>query len=341
MNLSSWQMPPEWHPHAGCWLAWPCRDEIWGLGVDAAKRAYAEVIDAISESEPVTLLVRPEQLEEAQKMVPSRNVTLVSMALDDSWARDTMPLFVGSQNGQQGAVNFRFNAWGEKFTPYAQDAAMGQLVLDRLAQQRRGFTGINSQLILEGGSIHVDGEGTLLTTSECLLNPNRNPHLTQAQIETELCQQLGADKVLWLPNGVYGDVDTDGHVDNIATFTAPGRVLTMSSESPSSPNYERYQANHDALAEMQDAKARSLTVVDIPEPEQTELNGEVLALSYINYYLANEAVVMPAFGQSDRDQEAQRIIQAEFTDREVVVIDAMPILAGGGGIHCITMQEPR
>ncbi len=337
---SRWQMPAEWAHHRGCYLAWPCRDEIWALGVKAAKDAYAQVIDAIAQVEPVTLLVNPAQLAEAQRWVPHHNVTFVAMPLNDSWARDITPLFV--QQGQaRGAIDFGFNAWGEKFHPYDKDAAMGAQLLAHLKQQRPDFHAMSQALILEGGSIHVDGQGTLLTTAECLLHPKRNPHLSQAQIEQQLMASLGVDKVLWLPDGLWGDVDTDGHIDNIATFTQPGRILTMTTEDQRDPNYRRYQANIDALAGQTDAQGRPLEWVTIPQPERPIINDEPLALSYINYYLANDAVIIPAFGQADYDREAATIIAAQFPEREVVAIDALPILAGGGGIHCITMQEPN
>ncbi|WP_028115688.1 agmatine deiminase family protein [Ferrimonas senticii] len=337
---SRWTMPAEWQPHRGCYLAWPCRQGVWGYGIEAAKRAFAEVIAAIAQSEPVTLMVNPAQLDEAKRMVTSHNVTLLPMALDDSWARDITPLTV-FQGEHRGSVDFRFNCWGEKFSPYHNDAASGAALQQHVASQQPDFAIMASPMVLEGGSIHVDGEGTLLTTAECLLNPNRNPNMTQAQIEQELCRTLGVDKVLWLPHGVFGDVDTDGHVDNIATFTRPGRILTMGSDDRRSPNFERYQQNAEALASQQDAQGRTLELIAIPEPEAVSLDGEPLALSYINYYLANDAIIVPAFGQADRDQEAARIIQAEFPEREVIAIDALPILGGGGGIHCITMQEPR
>ncbi|WP_298442057.1 agmatine deiminase family protein [uncultured Ferrimonas sp.] len=336
---SRWQMPAEWAQQRRTYVAWPCRDAIWSLGVDAAKQAFAEVIDAISQFQPVTLLVRPQQLAEAQQRVPAHNVTLLPLALDDSWARDILPLFVTHPELGLGAVDFAFNAWGEKFNPYHNDAAAGQALLQALAQQQP-LQWQTEAMVFEGGAIHSNGQGTLLTTAECLLHPNRNPNLNQAEIEQRLLTRLGGDKLLWLPKGLHGDVDTDGHVDNIATFTAPGKLLSMHCDDRQHPNFERYQANAAYLSNQIDAHGQPLQLTTIPQPQDVSLDGEPLALSYINYYLGNDVVVVPAFGQNDHDQEAAQIIQAQFPTREVVAIDAMPILAGGGGIHCITMQEP-
>lgn len=339
----TYRMPAEWHPHDACWMTWPCRADIWPHGLPVAWDAFVTVVLAIARFEPVMLVVPPahtqaaaERLDGVQTAFP---VTRINLPADDSWMRDTAPLFVIEGDRLQ-AVDFRFNAWGGKFRPWDADAALGMAVARQVRQQHPGMTLRQVDMVLEGGSVHVDGEGTLLTTEECLLNPNRNPTLTRTQIEAVLRQTLGVEVVIWLEKGVYGDTDTDGHVDNIATFVAPGVVLMQVCDEPDDPNFAITARNRLRLAQARDARGRPLKVVEVPQPQARSWQGERLAASYVNYYLANGGVVVPVFGDP-QDAVALDIIQGCFADRQVVPVPGLDILLGGGNVHCITMQQPR
>ena len=327
-------MPAEWAPHERCWMAWPCRAGLWGDGLEAARSAYAEVAKSISAFEPVTLLANDADFADAAARCGDR-VTCQAMPLDDSWMRDSGPTFLVDGKGGLAAVDWRFNAWGEKFHPYDNDAKTAGRVLAQL-----GVTRYGAPLVLEGGSIHVDGEGTLLTSEECLLNPNRNPDLGRGQIEALLRDHLGVTAFVWLGQGLYGD-DTDGHVDNIACYVRPGVVMAAACDDPADPNHAILQDNLKRLKKAKDAKGRALEVIELPLPRELRyLNGERLSLTYVNYYIANGGIVMPSFGDV-QDGPARDIVARAFPGRKVVQVPAGDILAGGGGIHCITQQQPR
>jgi len=327
-------MPAEWAPHDRCWMAWPCRESLWGEGLAAARAAYAEVAKAIAGFEPVTMLAGPEDLKTAAASCGDA-VACQALPLDDSWMRDSGPTFVVDGRGGLAGVDWRFNAWGEKFHPYDQDALIAERLLAQLAVRRYG-----APLVLEGGSIHVDGEGCLLTSEECLLNPNRNPDLDRAAIEELLRRYLGVKAFVWLGQGLDRD-DTDGHVDNIACFVRPGVVMACTCDDPADPNHAILKDNLARLAKARDAKGRALEVIGLPLPrEARSLGGQRLALSYVNYYIANGGVVMPSFGDAN-DALALEIVAKAFPERRVVQVRADAILAGGGGIHCITQQQPR
>ncbi len=326
-------MPAEWAPHARCWMAWPCREALWCDGLQPARRAYAAVARAIAGFEPVTMLARPEDLPEAGEACGNA-VTCQAMALDDSWMRDIGPSFLTDRRGGLAAVDWRFNAWGERFHPYEQDAAVAERLLDAL-----GVARFAAPLILEGGSIHVDGEGSLLTSEECLLAANRNPDLTRAEIEELLACYLGVSAFIWLGRGLQDD-DTDGHIDNLACFVRPGVVMTVVCDDPEDPNHPVLQENLHRLKAAKDAKGRSLEVIELPLPRERRYHdGQRLALSYVNFYIANGGVVMPSFGDS-QDATAFDIVSKAFPERRVVQVAASDILIGGGGIHCITQQQP-
>jgi agmatine deiminase len=327
-------MPAEWAPHARCWMGWPCRASLWGDDIEAARDAYAGVARAIAGFEPVTMLVNEAELAAARARCGD-TVTCQAMPLDDSWLRDTGPTFVVDGRGGLAGVDWRFNAWGEKFQPYDQDALIAERVLAQVGAPRYA-----APLVLEGGSIHVDGEGTLLTSEECLLNPNRNPGLDRVAIEALLRRYLRVEAVVWLGQGLDKD-DTDGHVDNIACFVAPGVVMAVTCDDPADPNHAILQDNLARLRKAKDARGRSLEIVELPLPrEPRHVDGQRLALSYVNYYIANGGIVMPTFGDA-HDALARDIVARAFPDRRVVQVPAGDILVGGGGIHCITQQQPR
>lgn len=327
-------MPAEWHPHAGCWMAWPCHQQTWAkVGLEKARIAYARVAQAIAQYEPVTMLVNPTEMDEAAKLC-GKNIQLLALALNDSWTRDTGPSFLLNTKGELAGVDWIHNAWGGNYEDCALDNKIASAIINRT--QARHF---RAPLVMEGGSFHVDGEGTVLTSRECLLNANRNPHLSQIEIEQYLKDYLNCSKVIWLNKGLLGD-ETDGHIDEIACFIAPGKVLALITHDKSDDNYYRLHENLELLKTTTDAQGRTLEVHTIEQPPATYLAGERLTLSYINFYLANGGIVMPAFGHPEYDKAAyDRFVQL-FPDYRISQIDAIDVFAGGGGIHCITQQQP-
>ena len=327
-----YRMPAEWARHSATLVAWPQREEAWrGVGMEQARASHAEVVDAIAAFEPVILIVDPLAEEDARRKVPAGNVELVSIPIDDSWLRDSGPIFVKAEDGSVAGVDFRFNAWGEAFLPYDDDAAVSARILDHL-----GIDRIDSGMILEGGSIAVDGSGHLITTEQCLLAPTRNPGMTKEEIESELIGRLGVDRITWLGRGLVEDADTDGHVDNIAAFSGPGRViLQMAPEGD--PNEDLCIENLERL-ERDGFEVQELELL----PKTTRPDGTTVAVPYMNFYVANGVVVVPVGGvDRSMDEEALAIIGREFPDREVIGIDGRTLAMGGGGIHCITQQIPE
>ncbi|MFE0753387.1 agmatine deiminase [Inquilinus sp. NPDC058860] len=327
-------MPAEWEPHSRCWMAWPCRDEVWGEQMDAARTAYADVAQAIAEFEPVTMVCNPADVAEASLILGNGTpIDVVSMEIDDSWLRDSGPTFLLDRSGHLAGAHWRFNAWGQKYQPYSRDAVVAKRILKHVGARR-----FRAPFVLEGGAVHVDGEGTVLATEQCLLNPNRNPDVTKAQVEQNLREWLGISTVIWLPEGIEDD-ETDGHVDEIACFVRPGVVLALSTDDKSDGNFDTLQTNLDILRSAKDAKGRPLQVIEVPQPARQEHRGKRLSLSYVNFYIANGGVVMPAFDVAE-DERAFRIIRDAFPNRRVVQVHARDIFLGGGGIHCITQQQP-
>jgi agmatine deiminase len=299
-----------------------------------AKQAYAGVARAISGFEPVVLAVPPEDAAEA-KLATGGKLEIFETRLDDGWARDIGPTFLRNSVGDLAGVQWIFNAWGHKYQPYTHDALFARHVLQAIGAKQ-----FSAPLVCEGGALHGDGEGTLLTTEQCLLNANRNPGLPREDVETLLHQYLGARKVIWI-GGVFSDSETDGHIDNIACFAAPGRVIVGIPSSHSHPDYEPVQEAIRTLTAARDAMGRPLEIVSLPQPEKQRLawSGQLLQASYVNFCLANGAVIMPAFEDS-HDETARKILSDVFPGRDITQIEALDIVQGGGGIHCITQQEP-
>ena len=319
-------MPGEWGMHSACWMAWPCRVEVWGSAelMAQARTAFANVARAIAGFEPVKMIVNPPDVNNAAKMLGDA-AEVIAMPIDDSWLRDSGMTFVRDNHNAVAGINWRFNAWGEKYKPFDNDNAVAKHILQHLQMRR-----FDAPLIMEGGSFHCDGEGTILTSEQCLLHPNRNPHLSRADIEKHLCHYLGGDTVIWLV-GDERDTETDGHIDNIACFVAPGAVLLCGGGKHSAENLHRLQTATDS-------RGRRLHIRQIPSPSVRE-NGAALLASYINFYPANGGIVMPSFGVAE-DDAARGIIAQCFAGRRVVQVDARAIIRGGGGIHCITQQQP-
>ncbi|HZH28102.1 MAG TPA: agmatine deiminase family protein [Azospirillaceae bacterium] len=327
-------MPAEWAPHARCWMAWPVREETWGTAeaFEAAKRAYAEVAQAICAFEPVTMICRQADVPEAS-LACGKGVDVLPMPLDDSWTRDTGPSFLVHPDGRVAGVDWQFNAWGGNYPDCREDQLLARRLLEHVNLPR-----YEAPLVMEGGAFHVDGEGTLITTEQCLLNPNRNPGLTRSEIEEYLKAYLGIRTVVWLGEG-YQDDETDGHVDELCLFARPGVVLALTTDDPADANFKAFQDNLDRLKKARDAHGRSFEVIELKQPAREDWRGRRLTLSYANMYIANGGVVMPAFGDP-ADRAAYQAVRKAFPDREVVQIPVLDIVRGGGGIHCITQQQP-
>jgi agmatine deiminase len=348
------RMPAEFEPHGGCWMAWPERPDNWRLEARPAQEAYAAVAEAIAAVEPVTMAVSDAQFERCRSLL-SPAIRVVEISTDDAWFRDTGPTFVVDGAGGRRGVDWHFNAWGGfdggLYSSWDRDDRVAAKVLEIEGADR-----YRAPIVLEGGSIHVDGEGTVLTSEECLLNRNRNPEMTREQVERALCDYLGAEKVVWLGRGVYDD-ETDGHVDNLACFARPGVVLLTWAEDESDP---QHAISRDALERLEaatDARGRPFEVVRLPSPgplliepgeaagveagegTQPRRPGDRLAASYVNFYLASSRLILPLLDERF-DEQAAEILRRCFPERELVGVPAREILLGGGNIHCITQQVP-
>jgi agmatine deiminase len=325
-------MPPEWAPHERTLMAWPCRRELWGGQLAAAKAESAGVANAIAAFEPVTMVARDDADAAEARAALDANVEVLREPVDDSWLRDSGPIFVVDDPGEPSrrvGVHFGFNAWGEKFEGYENDQAIGRVLTEHV-----GSEVVRAPLILEGGSIAVDGAGVLLTTEQCLLHPNRNPSLTRAQIEQHLEDYLGVTQVVWLGQGLLEDKDTDGHVDLIAAFTRPGTVL-LQRAAPDNPNHDNMARNREI------AVAAGLEVIDFDPLAYAEVDGERIVASYMNFYVGDRFVVVPIAGQPELDAEALARIDDAFAGaKEVIGVPGVVHAFGGGGPHCITQQVP-
>ncbi|MEU8762678.1 agmatine deiminase family protein [Streptomyces sp. NPDC048659] len=331
--MTAFQMPAEWSAHEGCLMAWPTRPDLWGSVLADVKEEYANVARAIAAFEPVTMVAPPGHGDDARTWC-GPEITVVELPVDDSWFRDSAPLFVLDAEGRRAGVDFRFNAWGRKHHPYDSDDRISALLLDHLGVER-----IGSEMILEGGAITVDGEGTLITTEQCLLHPNRNPGMNRDEIEAELISRLGVRKVVWLPYGGLLDTETDGHVDGVCAFAAPGKVVVSLPEDPAHPDYARMRANRAVLEATTDAQGRRLEIVDVPQTAFVDMADGRVEVSYLNYYVANGGVVVPVAGLPE-DDAALAVIAEAYPGRKVVGVRALAIAFGGGGVHCITQQIP-
>ena len=349
-------MPAEFSKHYGTLMIWPKRPGSWIYGGVGAKKVFSKIAKEISKHEEMYMLVSKECLLEAKEML-SEEIKIIELESDDAWARDVCPTFVIDQKKMIRGINWSFNAWGGEY-----DGLYSSWELDdKLAKQVLQCLNIGcydaSGFVLEGGSIHSDGEGTLLVTESCLLSKGRNPELTKQQIEDKLKTYCGVQKVIWLPCGIYQD-ETNEHVDNVCAFTAPGEVVLAWTEDFNDPQYEMSRRCMDVLMEQKDAKGRSLKVrkLLIPknpvciteeelagfvfeEGEEERQDGERLAASYVNFYIANGIILVPTF-EDEHDALAIATLQEAFPDREIVPIAARDIIVGGGNIHCITQQIP-
>ncbi len=329
-------MPAEWHKKQRTFMEWPVRKTAWKNLFPEAQKAYANVANKISEFEPLSMIVSKELENKARKLCSS-TIDIISLEHDDSWMRDNGPTFVINDKKEIAGISWQFNAWGNKYIPYENDAKVATNLLNLL-----NIKNFKSNIILEGGSIHVDGLGTLITTEECLLNPNRNPSLSKTEIEDVLMKYLGIKKIIWLKKGLFGD-ETDGHIDNVATFVKPHVIAIQSCNDINDPNYSIYKENLNILENATDALGKKFEIISIPQPPITYYNNERLTLSYINYYLVNGGVILPVFGDSAQktDKIAVGILQELYPNRNIIQVDGSFIIRGGGNIHCITQQMPH
>ena len=328
-------MPAEWEPHRATWVAWPSHADLWQENLAPAQVAFVRLVEAITEGEHADVLV-PDEAHEAiaRKALPGDRVRFHRIPFGDIWLRDTAPIFVRGHDRQAATVRFGFNGWGGKYVLDHDDN-----VAARIAERVASSNAFVMPFVLEGGAVEVDGEGTVLSTRQCLLNPNRNPTLTPSAIEAGVMDALGCDKFLWLGDGLLND-HTDGHVDTVARFVQPGLVVAMEPRSSDDPNREVLHALARDLGALVDARGRRLEVTRIPSPGRiVDADGRVLPASYVNFYVANAAVVVPTYGAPFDDEAVERI-GALFPGRRTVGIDARPILSGGGAFHCITQQQP-
>jgi agmatine deiminase len=326
-------MPAEWAPHAGCWMAWPKRVELWMDRLEAAREDYLRVARSIAKFEPVTMVADSLHAADARSRC-GPSIKVVSMPIDDSWLRDSGPTFVVDRVGRRAAAAFKFNAWGGKYQPYDKDAAVGEHIA-----ALTGCPAYRSNLVAEGGGFLSDGEGTLITAETCVLNANRNPGWTKAEAEIELCAMLGVQKVIWLP-GDATDTETDGHVDGYVAYVKPGVVLCEVVADPQDPRYAIMAENRRVLETETDARGRRFELIPIAEAPRSAIppGQDGYCRSYVNFYLANGAVVAPAYGITE-DATVFHTLRQAYSDRAIVQIPLRDLFCGGGGIHCITQQE--
>ena len=335
-----YRMPPEWALHQATWLSWPHNPDTWPGVLPRAEAALARAVGALTEGETVHINVLDERHERhvagllAGHANPAR-LCLHRNPTNDAWCRDHGAIFVTRASGEAPllALDFGYNAWGGKYPPFDLDDQMPRRMATLLDVPCRTV-----DMILEGGSIDVNGAGTLLTTEQCLLNPNRNPRLTRADIEQRLCDHLGVRQVLWLGEGIVGD-DTDGHIDDLTRFVSADTVVTAVEEDPTDENYRPLRENYERLTGMTDQDGRPLRVIELPMPGPVHFDGQRLPASYANFYLANRAVLVPTY-RHPNDARACEILQSLFPERKVMAIDCADLIWGLGAIHCVTQQQP-
>lgn len=331
------RMPAEWEPHEATWLAWPHNPETWPGRLKWIPPIWIEMIKPLHVHEKVHVCVNDEGMKaEVEATLRrhdiGRNVILHQFPTNDAWARDHGPVFIRGKEGIT-VLDFIFNSWGNKYGPADLDDVIPQKIAEYLK-----VPCLQPGIVLEGGSIDVNGQGSLLTTEQCLLNKNRNPHLKKGEIEQSLRDSLGATNILWLGDGIAGD-DTDGHVDDIARFVAPDMVLAAVEEDPADENYKPLQDNLKRLRTMRDQEDRPLKIVTLPMPGPVTCEGQRLPASYANFYIANGVVLAPVFGHRN-DEGALNVLRKCFPGRRIVGINCVELVWGLGAIHCVTQQQP-
>jgi len=340
-RINNYHMPAEWYTHECCWMQWPYDNPnhnsygdipSWShFDFEKGRLAWANVAKAICEFEKVKMIVHPDNLISAKNILDSR-VEIIAHQIDDCWSRDSGAIFLLNNENKLGGIDWEFNGWG-KFKPYDSDNKIAKFMIENSSAKY-----FKNNMILEGGSIHVDGNGTLLTTEQCLLNKNRNPKLTKEKIEDNLKEYFNISKIIWLKNGT--DEGTDGHVDNIACFANPETILALGCSDKQDPFYEKINENLEILKTSTNSKGKRLKIIEIEMSKKRLIPNDEEPSSYINFYIANQGIVMPRFDDEKADVNAQTIIQSTFPDRKIIAIDGKDISLGGGNVHCITQQQP-
>jgi len=352
-------MPAEFEPQERVWMLWPHRPDNWRDGAKPAQNSFEEVARAIAQFEPVTVGVKPEDYAAARhRFSDTDKILVVEMESDDAWVRDCGPTFVINDSGDVRAVHWHFNAWGGLYDglyfPWDKDELVGIKIADLAGVDRYR----PEELVLEGGSIHVDGEGTVLTTEMCLLSEGRNPDLSKEQIENYLAEYLNIEKVIWIKDGIDPE-ETNGHIDDVACFVAPGEVACIWTEDETNPFYAEAQEAYKTLSEATDAKGRKLKVhklcltkepiymtqeevdaIDVVEGTLPRSTDDVSIASYMNFLIVNDAIILPQY-DDENDELAVKQVQEMFPDRKVVGVSTKEVAFGGGNVHCITQQQPR
>ncbi|HEY2104224.1 MAG TPA: agmatine deiminase family protein [Candidatus Binataceae bacterium] len=338
-RLAGYRMPAEWEPHLATYLTWPHNLETWPGKFDPVPAQYGAVAAALSRFETVRILVKDagaaERAGALMRQADARmeSVEFITCATNDSWIRDYGPIFVRHADGRQLALDWKFNSWGEKYGPYELDD-----VIPRRLAARYGFECVEVPMVLEGGSIDVNGAGSLLTTESCLLNPNRNPDMSREDIEQYLRIYLGVSNILWLGDGIAGD-DTDGHVDDLARFVGRDTIVTVIEQDPAADNYQPLADNLKRLRAMRDQNGQPFKIEKLPMPPALHHEGQRLPASYANFYIANGAVMVPTFG-CPTDQQALTILSRLFPNRKVLGFLCLDLVWGLGTIHCLSQQHP-
>ncbi|MBP3458361.1 MAG: agmatine deiminase [Lachnospiraceae bacterium] len=354
-------MPGEFEQHFGCIMIWPVRPGSWIYEGRDAKKTFCEIANAIGADEKLFMLADKEHVKEAKQMLSKcgnyENMQVLEIASDDAWARDVGPTFVRNREGEVQGISWTFNAWGGTYDGLYAHWEKDDLVAKELCRQLDYPCVDATPFVLEGGSVHTDGEGTIITTEACLLSPGRNPSMTKEEIEQALCNYLGGEKVIWLPHGIYGD-ETNEHVDNVCAFVKPGTVVLAWTDDENDPQYAYSKEAYGVLCNEKDAKGRTLEVIKLPIPrkpvcitkeecegfvfeegEDIRQAGERLAASYVNFYISNHSIILPQFGD-ENDGLAVQLMEHAFPDRKIVPVMARSVIVGGGNIHCITQQIP-
>lgn len=334
--------PAEWAPHTATWLSWPHNENSWPGKIETIFKPYSEFIKVVAEGESVCINVRDEKMEAfAKGHLLAVNADLSRIFFyhhptNDAWCRDHGPAFlVNPKTGTRAIINWGYNAWGDKYPPYDLD----NLIPGKIAKVR-GLEVFSPEIVMEGGSVDFNGEGVVLTTTACLLNPNRNPHLNQGQIEKYLNDYYGVETIWWLGDGIVGD-DTDGHIDDITRFVNADTVVTVTESNKQDENHLPLEENLDLLKKLRLPNGKQLNVIELPMPNPVIHEGQRLPASYANFYIANSAVVVPTYQDDQNDKLALDILTSVFKDRKVVGIDSTDLVWGLGSFHCLSQQEPK
>ena len=336
---ANFYMPAEWYQHECCWMQWPTEffpinaTSSWShFDLDKGRLAWANVANAISRFEKLKMIVHPNDYKSALNLLDN-NIEILQTPIDDAWCRDTGAIFLLNEKNQLGGVDSDFNCWGYKEN-FEQDDKVAKFMINEANAKY-----FKNDMVLEGGSIHVNGQGTLITTEQCLLHKNRNPHLSKDDIENNLKNFFGVTKIIWLKHGT--DEGTNGHIDNVACFSDEGTILAMTCSDKQDTYYDLLSENLEILKTSVDQDNKPLNIVEIEMSKKRLIPDDDEPSSYINFYIANDAVIFPIFGDDVADQNAMKIIKSQFPNRQIVCLDGHDILMGGGNIHCITQQQPK